>query len=126
MKLRHSAYALGFAVALSTPLAAFADSFWETTNDEPGTRIVAPQIGTIARTAPLPSVTALQPGAVSPDRQYVFLGEAAGWELRPMQFAFVNGRLAHVDDPAGHMDRVADTRPLTEQQRLALERSAGR
>jgi hypothetical protein len=126
MNIRHSASALGFAIALVTPLAALADGFWETTNDETGSRLVAPQFGTIARTAPLPSATALQPGAVSSDRQYVFLGEAAGWELRPMQFAFVNGRLEHVDDPAGHMSRVADTRPLTEQQRLTLERSAGR
>ena len=126
MKLRKSASTLGFAIALVTPLAAFADGFWEITNDEPGSRIVAPQLGAIAMTAQLPTVIALQPGAVSSDRQYVFLGEAAGWELRPMQFAFESGRLAHVDDPAGHMSRVADTRPPTEQQLLALERSAGR
>ena len=126
MKLRKSASTLGFAIVLVTPLAAFADGFWETTNDEAGSRIVAPRFGTTTGTAPLASVDALQPGAVSSDRQYVFLGEGAGWELRPMQFAFENGRLVHVDDPAGHMSRVANAVPLTEQQRLALERSAGR
>ena len=125
MLTRKSIPALGFAVMLASPLAAFAGGFWETTNDEAGSRIVAPQFGAVTRTAPLANEDAPGTGAVSPDRQYVYLGEASGWELRPMQFAFENGRLVHIDDPVGHMDRVADTRPLTEQQRLALERSGG-
>ena len=125
MKIRHCASALGFAIALATPLAALADGFRENTNDGAGTRIVAPRFGTVVSTAPIASVGALQPGAVSQDGQFVFRGDATGWELRPMQFAFENGRLAHIDDPVGHMTRVADTSPLTEQQRLSLERSAG-
>jgi len=31
----------------------------------------------------------------------------------------------HLDDPSGHMHRLADNSPLTEQERIALERSAG-
>ena len=125
MLTRKSIPALGFAALLATPLSVLADGFWETTNDEAGSRIVAPRLGAIIKTAPLANANALQPGTVSPDRQYVYLGEEAGWELRPMQFAFRNGRLVHLDDPVGHMSRSADTRPFMEQQRLAFERSGG-
>ena len=125
MNVRKSVSALGFVIAFGAPLAAFADSFWETTNDEAGSRIVVQQFGKVAKSAPLAAVDPLRLGDVSGDRQYVYLGEASGWQLRPMQYGFENGRLAHVDDPVGHMQRVADTRPLTEQQRIALERSNG-
>ena len=125
MNIRKSATALGIVITLGTPLAALAGGFWVTTNDEAGSRIVAPQSGTITNTAPLANVTALTPGAISTDRQYVFLGDEGGWQLRPMQYRIDNGRLVHVDDPAGHMNRVADTRPLTEQQRIALRHSVG-
>lgn len=125
MNMRKSLSGLGFLIALGAPLAALAGGFWETTDDEAGSRIVAPQFGNVAKSAPLAAVNPLRPGDVSPDRQYVYLGEGGGWQLRPMQYRFEHGRLVHVDDPAGHMNRVADTRPLTEQQRVTLQRSAG-
>lgn len=117
--------ALGLAVSLGVPLDSFADGFWEPTHDETGSRIVMPRFGTVVKTAPLPAAKALQAGDISADRQYVFLGEEGGWQLRPMVYRLEGGRLVHVDDPAGHMDRLADTTPLTEQQRLARERSGG-
>lgn len=125
MSTRKSLTTLAIALSFAAPAAALADGFWVTTNDEPGSRIVAPAIGSIAKSAPAARVSPLAAGAVSADRQYVFLGEEAGWQLRPMQYAFQGGRLVHVDDPAGHMQRLADNSPLTEQERLALERSAG-
>jgi hypothetical protein len=125
MSTRKSLTRIALALSLVAPAAAFADGFWVTTNDEPGSRIVAPEFGTIAKTVPVAGVKPLATGAVSTDRQYVFLGEEGGWQLRPMQYAFQGGRLVHVDDPAGHMHRLADNSPLTEQERIALERSAG-
>lgn len=125
MNIRRSTLAMAAATALAAPAIALAEPLWETTNDEPGSRIVAPRFGTIAKSAPVAGVKPLAAGAVSADRQYVFLGEEGGWQLRPMQYAFQGGRLVHVDDPAGHMQRMADNSPLTEQERLALERSAG-
>lgn len=125
MSTRKIVVGLGFAVVLVAPLAALADAFWETTNDEAGSRIVTPRFGAVTRgTAPV-AVKPLQTNDISIDRQYVYLGEEGGWQLRPMQYAWRNGRLTHVDDPVGHMHRIADTRPLTEQERAALQRSAG-
>lgn len=113
------------AVGLGSPLASMADIIWITTNDEAGTRIVITDDGPAAkRTAPV-DAKPLKFGDLSSERQYVFLGEEAGWQLRPMEYRFENGRLVHVDDPVGHMDRVADTRPLTEQERKALALSGG-
>jgi hypothetical protein len=114
------------ATALAAPAIALAEPLWETTNDEPGSRIVAPRFGTIAKSAPVAGVKPLAAGAVSADRQYVFLGEEGGWQLRPMQYAFQGGRLVHVDDPEGHMSKVADRRPLTEAERAAQQRLGGR
>ncbi len=125
MFIRKSISALGFAIAFGAPVAALADSFWETTNDETGTRIVAPPFGTNSRGAASTAVKPLRLGDISTDRQYVFVGEEGGWQLRPMQYRVEGGRLAHVDDPVGHMERLADTRPLTEQQRATLESSGG-
>ena len=125
MSIRKTLTTLGFAIAFATPVAALADVTWETTNDEAGSRIVAPEFGSVAKTAPVANVTPLTAGTVSADRQYVFVGEEGGWQLRPMQYAFQGGRLVHVDDPAGHMQRMADNSPLTEQERMALELSAG-
>lgn len=125
MSTRNSLAPLALALSLAAPAAALADGLWVTTPDEPGSRIVAPEFGSVAKTAPTARVTPLVAGTVSLDRQFVFLGEEAGWQLRPMQYAFEGGRLVHVDDPAGHMHRVADNSPLTEQERIALERSAG-
>ncbi len=33
--------------------------------------------------------------------------------------------MIHVDDPVGHMHRMADTSPMTAQERIARERSGG-
>lgn len=125
MSTRKSLTKIALALSLVAPAAALADGFWVTTNDEPGSRIVAPQIGSVANTAPAARVNPLAAGTVSIDRQYVFLGEEGGWHLRPMQYALQGGRLVHLDDPSGHMHRLADNSPLTEQERIALERSAG-
>jgi len=125
MSTRKSLTTLALALSLAAPAAALADDFWITTNDEAGSRIVAPEFGSVAKTAPVANVTPLTAGTVSADRQYVFVGEEGGWQLRPMQYAFQGGRLVHVDDPAGHMQRMADNSPLTEQERMALELSAG-
>jgi hypothetical protein len=69
--------------------------------------------------------TPLKLGDISPDREYVYMGEEGGWQIRPMLYVIERGRLVHVDDPPGHMTRQADTRPWTEAERRALESSAG-
>lgn len=125
MSTRKSLTTLALALSLVAPAAALADGFWITTNDEAGSRIVAPEFGSVGKTTPAADVNPLAAGTVSADRQYVFVGEEGGWQLRPMQYAFQGGRLVHVDDPAGHMHRLADNSPRTEQERIALERSAG-
>jgi hypothetical protein len=125
MFTRKSITTLGIFVALGAPLAAFADNFWVQTNDEAGWQIVAPTFGAPYKSTAPTDVKPLTPGAVSTDSQYVWLGEQGGWQLRPMQYRFQNGRLVHVDDPVGHMERHADSRPLTAQQRATLERSGG-
>lgn len=126
MNTRKAFIALGVAtLALGSPLTSMADITWVNTNDEAGTRIVVTADGPATSSiAPL-GTRALRTGDLSPDRAYVFTGEEGGWQLRPMEYRFQGGRLVHVDDPVGHMDSLADTKPLTEQQRIALERSAG-
>lgn len=116
--------ALGLAVALGSPLASFA-VVWETTNDEAGSRIVAPARGAASKSVRIPDTKALRPGDVSTDRQYVYLGEASGWQLRPMEYRFENGRLTHRDDPVGHMERQADTTSMIAEQSAALIDSSG-
>jgi hypothetical protein len=126
MKTRKYVIALGAAtLALGAPLTSLADVTWITTDDEPGSRIVVTRDDPAkARLAPV-ATKSLQSGDVSPDRLYAFIGEEGGWQLRPMAYRFDNGRLVHVDDPVGHMQRTADTRPLTPEQRVALERLPG-
>ncbi len=126
MSTRNLAIRVGFAFALAAPLFAFADGFFETTNDEAGSRVIAQPFGAISRgQAPL-EVKLLRLGEISSDRQYVFLGEEGGWQIRPMENRYERGRWVHVDDPAGHMTRVADMTPFTEQlQRAALENYGG-
>lgn len=125
MKSRKMLIALGTTMFLGTPLAALADVTWITTNDEAGSQIVITRDDP-ATTRIAPAATkALKFGDISPDRQYVFIGEEGGWQTRPMEYRFEGGRLVHVDDPVGHMQRVADTRPLTAEQRAALEQSSG-
>lgn len=125
MSSRKSLTTFALALSLIAPAVALADGFWVTTNDEAGSRIIAPRAGAVPATPSTAPVLPYGDGVVSPDRQYVFLGEEGGWQLRPMQYAFQGGRLVHVDDPVGHMHRLADNSPLTEQERIALERSAG-
>lgn len=125
MSTRKSLTVTALAFLLAAPAAALADGFWVRTNDEAGHQIVPPVFGAPYRSVEPKDTKPLALGEVSPDRQYVFLGEEGGWQLRPMQYVVKDGRLLHVDDPVGHMHRLADSLPLTEQQRIALERSAG-
>jgi hypothetical protein len=125
MKVRNTTLAaLGFAIALGSPLASYA-VVWETTHDEAGSRIVNPVFGAASKAVRLAGTTALRPGDVSADRQYVYLGEASGWQLRPMEYRFENGRLAHVDEPAGHMERRAAATSTTVEQNVAHVGSSG-
>ena len=126
MNTRKALIALGAAtVGFAVPAVSMADVTWITTNDEAGTRIVQTASGSGPASTVNPGSKPLQAGDISADREYVFVGGDGGWQLRPMTYRFENGRLVHVDDPAGHMHRQADSRPLTEQQRIALERSSG-
>lgn len=125
MKTRTSLIAVGITMLLGAPLASHADITWITTTDEPGSRIVITRDDpATARIAPV-ATKALSVGEISSDRQYVFTGDEGGWQPRQMEYRYESGRLVHVDDPVGHMDRMADTRPLTAEQRAALERSPG-
>lgn len=125
MKNRTALIALGTTMILGAPFASFADITWITTHDEPGSRIVITDDGPAAsRVAPV-FTKALRNGDLSPDRQYVFMGEETGWQIRQMEYRFEGSRLVHVDDPVGHMQRTADTRPQTAEQRAALQRSSG-
>lgn len=62
---------------------------------------------------------------MSADRQFAFLGKGNGWQLRPMQNRLENGRFTHVDDPVGHMHRMADTSPVTPQELVDRRNSGG-
>ncbi len=123
MSTRKSLTAAALAFLLAAPAAALAEGFWIRTNDEAGSQVVPPAFGAPYRTVEPKDTKPLALGDVSADRQYVFLGEEGGWQLRPMQYAVQDGRIVHVDDPVGHMHRLADSSALTEQQRVALERS---
>lgn len=125
MSTRDVAVRIALAAALGVPFFAVAVGFFETTYDEAGSRIVAQPFGAMSRgQAPL-DVEPLRLGDISTDRQYVYLGEEGGWQLRPMENRYGNSRWMHVDDPPGHMTRVADTTLLIAQQRAALEHSFG-
>jgi hypothetical protein len=125
MKVRtKSLAALGFAIALGSPLASHA-FVWETTNDEAGSRIVTPAFGAASKSVRIPDTKALRLGEISSDGQYVYLGEASGWQLRPMEYRIDRGRLTHVDDPVGHMERKADATPILAGQSGAHVDSSG-
>ena len=126
MNIRKTISGLGFIVALGTPLATLGDTTSGPIYDESGSHIAPALFGTVTYTPRLATAQPLRVGDVSADRQYVFLGDENGWQSRQMQYRYQSGSLAHVDDPAGHMARLADTRPLTEQERLARQSSAGR
>jgi hypothetical protein len=125
MTVRKALLAMGATVALASPLAALADFTWIVTDDEPGSRYVWVESGPTSRSSPPADTQPSRVGDISADREYVYLGEEGGWQSRQMENRFENGRLVHVDDPVGHMNRLADTRPLTEGERLALHHSFG-
>ncbi len=95
------------------------------TSDEAGSAIVVAGIRRAPHRRCAHGREAAPAGDLSADRQYVFHGGEGGWQLRPMEYAFVSGRFAHVDDPVGHMHRMADNRPLTATERTALGHSSG-
>lgn len=108
------------AAALAIPLAATAAHVFEPTGDEAGSRIVNHPSGILA---PLGATSAfLAKGELSLDRQFVYLGDEGGWQLRPMEYGFRGGRLVHLDDPPGHMEAQPDTTPASAAQRARLER----
>ncbi len=125
MSTRKALLAMGATVALVSPLAALADFTWITTDDEPGSRIVWVDSGSASRSSAPAYTQPPKVGDISADREYVYLGEEGGWQSRQMENRFENGRLVHVDDPVGHMNRLADTRPWTERELLALHNSFG-
>lgn len=125
MSNRKSVLSLVCAIVVGAPLAATADGTWVRTNDEAGSQFVPAKVGATSRTAPPTDTKPLVFGTISVDRQFVFIGEEGGWQLRPMQYRLEGGRFVHVDDPDGHMNRTADTRPLTPEQRTALKNSGG-
>lgn len=125
MNVRKTLLAVSTTVTLASPLAALADFTWIVTDDEPGSRYVWVEAGPVSKSSALADTQPLKVGDISADREYVYLGEEGGWQSRQMEYRFENGRLVHVDDPVGHMNRLADTQPLTAEQREALERSSG-
>ncbi len=125
MKSRKALIALGTMMTLGAPLSAVADGTWIRSNDEDGWQYVPAPFGSVKASPALPAVKPLQIGDLSTDREWVYTGGESGWQIRPMEYRFEGGRLVHVDDPVGHMHRTADTRPLTAEQRAALERSSG-
>ena len=125
MSNRKSVLSLVCAIVVGAPLAATADGTWVRTNDEAGSQFVPARVGTTSRAVPPTDTKPPTYGAISADRQFVFIGEEGGWQLRPMAYRREGGRFVHVDDPAGHMSRTADTRPLTPEQRSALKNSGG-
>ena len=125
MSVRKALLAIGATVALASPLAALADFTWIITDDEPGSRYVWVESGPASKSSAPADTQPFRVGDISADREYVYLGEEGGWQSRQMENRFENGRLVHVDDPVGHMNRLADTRPLSERERLALHHSFG-
>lgn len=125
MKFRTSALAFGITLALGAPFSVLAGGFWQATQDEAGSAIVVPEIGVPQGIAPAKAAGLLKKGEFSVDRQYVYLGGEGGWQIRPMEYAYEGGSFAHVDDPVGHMHRVANASPLTAAERIALERIGG-
>ncbi|MBK6980239.1 MAG: hypothetical protein IPH30_00970 [Betaproteobacteria bacterium] len=65
MNFRKSVSILGFAIAFAAPAAAIADVTWETTNDEAGSRILAPQFGTAPTGRAITATAPLMTGAIS-------------------------------------------------------------
>lgn len=162
MKLRTPLTALGLALVLTSPLASLADTGQSLSRITPSAAAGSLRLGDLSpdgqyvwqgeesgwqirpieyrfengrlivvnaprgQMRPLAAeVTPLKLGDISPDREYVYMGEEGGWQIRPMLYVFERGRLVHVDDPPGHMTRQADTRPWTEAERRALESSGG-
>lgn len=87
---------LAVILAGAAGFAGAADVF-HPSSDEPGTvnHVIPGKAAAVERAAPD------RPGSLSADNQWVFLGEEAGWSLRPHGYAFSDGRIAH-DDPFSH------------------------
>jgi hypothetical protein len=93
MKLKST---LAILLATASGYAGAADVF-HPSNDEPGTvNHVVPGKHTRAE-----HQAAERSSTPSADSQWVFLGEEAGWSLRPHGYAFSGGRLVH-NDPYAH------------------------
>lgn len=117
---RSISWGAAVVVALAFPLAAPAAHVFETTGDEAGSRIVNHPSGILAPRGE--ASLHFAKGELSPDRQFVYLGDEGGWQLRPMEYGFRGGRLVHLDDPPGHMEAQPDTSPASAAQRARLER----
>jgi len=125
MKSRKALIALGTLMILGAPLSAVADGTWIRSNDEAGWQYVPAPYGSVKPTPALPAVKPFQPGDLSPDREWVYTGGESDWAPRQMTYVYQGGRLVHLDDPVGHMNRLPDSRPLTDNERLARESSGG-
>lgn len=116
--------ALGAVIALCLPLASRADITWIPTHDEPGSRIVI-TAGPATGSAAAPYARPPRAGDISADREYVFMGEEGGWQIRPEEYRVEGSGLVHVDDPVGHWNRTGDMSLLTEAERIARHHSFG-
>ena len=125
MKSRKALIALGTLMILGAPLSAVADGTWIRSNDEAGWQYVPAPYGSAKASPALPAVKPLQIGDLSTDREWVYTGGESDWAPRQMTYVYQGGRLVHLDDPVGHMNRLPDSRPLTDNERLALESSGG-
>jgi hypothetical protein len=85
MWIRNSCVTLALASAAVVP--AFAN--------EAGYIQPAPQVGSFKATIPAAAMRGAQPGDVSSDGRYVYLGTEAGWSVRPHEMAFQAGSLVH-------------------------------
>jgi hypothetical protein len=124
MSTRKLTVALGFALVLGAPLAALAADNWE--DARAGFEYhLTPTISAVSNGASPADLKPLKAGDISTDRLYVYSGGDGGWQVRQMEYRFQGDRLVMVDDPVGHMERHADTTPLTARQREALNSSRG-
>ena len=97
--------ALGLAFALMFPFASIAD-----TGQSP------------SRTSPSATAGALTLGLLSPDGRYVWRGEESGWQLRPVEYRFENGRLVLVNAPRGQVQPLATAATPLKLGDISLDR----
>jgi len=121
MKPVSSFIAISLVAALAAPLSASAEGTWVRSNDEAGWQYVAAPFGSVKHTPALPAAKPLQLGDVSADRDWVYTGGESGWAPRQVTYRYESGRFVRVEDPTGHMQRLADKTPIAAQQPIALE-----